>query len=175
VYVVAVSPQTLAFAGQSGHCVHLPATRTLHELHEASQCYWENRHQAGYNGVPGALSINRFIYVSDDRTARRQIEGPFLQFIDQHAPDLKAALHQKYGGSLNYERLVNDFCIFGSPQTVANRLRELRSHLGVSYVLCSLNLITLDHDLCLRSMEMMARDVMPLLREPAKEARHGQA
>ena len=32
VYVVAVSPQTVAFAGRSGHCVYLPGTRTLSEL-----------------------------------------------------------------------------------------------------------------------------------------------
>ena len=46
-----------------------------------------------------AVSINRFIYVCDDNDlARRQIEGPFLEFIDQHAPDLKAALNEKYAG-----------------------------------------------------------------------------
>lgn len=173
VYVVAVSPQTVAFAGRSGHCVHLPATRTLGELLGTSQNYWEHRHRAGYNGVPGALSVNRFIFVTDDdRRARQQIEGPFLRFIDQHAPDLKAALEQRYGtGSLDYGRLVNDFCVFGSPETVAGRLRELHQQLGVGYVLCSLNLITLDHDACLRSMELMAREVMPVLRDMATEER----
>jgi alkanesulfonate monooxygenase SsuD/methylene tetrahydromethanopterin reductase-like flavin-dependent oxidoreductase (luciferase family) len=59
--------------------------------------------------------------------------------------------------------MVNDFCIFGSPETVAGRLRELRNQLGTTYVLCSLNLITLDHDLCLRSMRLMASEVMPTL------------
>ena len=171
VYVVAVSPQTVAFAGRSGHCVHLPATRTLGELQETSKYYWEYRHQAGYNGTPGALSVNRFIYVADnDRDARRHVEAPFLQFIDRHAPDLKAALQGRYGtGSLDYGRLVNDFCIFGSPETVTSRLRELRQRLGVNYVLCSLNLITLDHNLCLRSMQAMGREVMPALRESASE------
>jgi alkanesulfonate monooxygenase SsuD/methylene tetrahydromethanopterin reductase-like flavin-dependent oxidoreductase (luciferase family) len=147
--------------------VYLPGTRTLSELQQISWHYWEHRYQAGYDGVPGALSINRFIYVSDDdQSARRQIEGPFLEFIDRHAPDLKAGLHEKYGSaSLNYDRLVNDFCVFGSPNTVAARLRELHLHLGTTYVLCSLNLITLDHDLCLRSMQMMGTEVIPLLRE----------
>jgi alkanesulfonate monooxygenase SsuD/methylene tetrahydromethanopterin reductase-like flavin-dependent oxidoreductase (luciferase family) len=171
IYVVAVSPQTVAFAGRSGHCVYLPGTRTLNELDQTSRHYWEHRHRAGFNGVRGALSINRFIYVSDDdRSARRQVERPFLEFIDRHAPDLKAALNEKYAGaSLDYDRMVNDFCIFGSPETVAARLRDLRQQLGVTYVLCSLNLITLDHGLCLRSMQMMGSEVIPLLRETSAE------
>ena len=74
------------------------------------------------------------------------------------------------GASLNYDRMVNDFCIFGSPDTVAARLRELRHQLGTTYVLCSLNLITLDHDLCLRSMQMMGSEVIPLLREISASA-----
>jgi alkanesulfonate monooxygenase SsuD/methylene tetrahydromethanopterin reductase-like flavin-dependent oxidoreductase (luciferase family) len=166
VYVVAVSPQTVAYAARSGHGVYLPGTRTFSELDQTSQHYWKHRHRAGCNGLKRALSINRFIYVSDDdQSARREIEGPFLEFIDQHAPDLKAALNERYAGaSLNYDRMVNDFSIFGSPNTVATRLRELHHKLGGTYVLCSLNLITLDHDLCLRSMQLMGSEVIPLLR-----------
>src|SRR5262249_9669348 len=108
IYVVAVSPQTVAFAGRSGLCVYLPGTRSVRELGQISRQYWEERHKAGYDGASAALSINRFIYVSDDdQSARRQIEGPFLEFIDRHAPDLKAALREKYAGaSLNYDRMV---------------------------------------------------------------------
>jgi alkanesulfonate monooxygenase SsuD/methylene tetrahydromethanopterin reductase-like flavin-dependent oxidoreductase (luciferase family) len=172
IYVVSVSPQTVAFAGRCGHGAHLPATRTLCELQETSRCYRKNRDDGGFDASPEALSINRFVYVShDDARARREIEGPFMTFIEQHAPDLKAALHAKYNGEFHYERFVSDFCIFGSPATVASRMRQLQTELGTSYILCSLNLITLDHQLCVRSMKLMATEVMPQLREPAEATR----
>ena len=184
VYVVAVSPQTVAFAGRSGHCVYLPGTRTLSELDETSQHYWEHRHQAGYNGVPGALSVNRFIYVSRrrPRSARKQIEGPFLEFIDRHAPDLKAALHEKYAGaSLDYDRMVNDFCIFGSPDTVATRLRELHHQLGATYVAVqpepdhagSRSLRAVDADDGQRSDPAVARNIGEKCRHEQIGAHHG--
>jgi hypothetical protein len=89
-----------------------------------------------------------------------------MHFIERHAPDLKAALAGKYpGADFCFDRFAEDFCVFGSPSTVAGRLRELNSRLGASYVLCSLNFITLDHDLCLRSMNLFANEVMPQLRQ----------
>jgi alkanesulfonate monooxygenase SsuD/methylene tetrahydromethanopterin reductase-like flavin-dependent oxidoreductase (luciferase family) len=172
IYVVAVSPQTVAFAGRRGHCVYLPATRTVGELQETAREYWHHRHGAGYDGSPGALSINRFVYVADDeRRARREIEAAFMGFIDRRAPDLKAALRRRYGERpLDYDQLIEDFCIFGSPRVVAERLHELQTKLGTTYVLCSLNFITLDHERCLRSMRLLASEVIPQLREPAAEA-----
>jgi alkanesulfonate monooxygenase SsuD/methylene tetrahydromethanopterin reductase-like flavin-dependent oxidoreductase (luciferase family) len=141
-------------------------------LRETSRSYRNHRDDAGFDAASEALSINRFVYVSDDDArARREIEGPFMTFIAQHAPDLKAALHEKYNGAFHYERFVSDFCIFGSPATVASRMRQLQTELGTSYLLCSLNLITLDHQLCLRSMELMATEVMPQIREPAEATR----
>ncbi|MGH7177131.1 MAG: LLM class flavin-dependent oxidoreductase [Tepidisphaeraceae bacterium] len=172
IYVVAVSPQTVAFAGARGHFVHLPATRTLGELAENSQWYWKHRHDAGFDGSTCALSMNRFIYIAQtDHQARREIEAPFMSFIEHRAPDLKTALTEKYGPTLDFDRFVSDFCIFGSPQTVTRKLRGIQEHLGMTYVLGTLNFVTLDHESCLRSMRLLANEVMPALRQPLEVVR----
>ena len=167
VYVVAVSPQTVAFAGRSGHCVFLPATRSIAELRDTSRWYWQNRHDGGFDGSPArcrstaSFTSPTMMTPHASRSKRRSWPS------STSTPDLKAALSDRYCGVLNYDRFVEDFCIVGSPDTVASRLRELQMHVGTSYVLCSLNFVTLEHELCLRSMRLLANEVMPQLHEIA--------
>ncbi len=170
IYLVTVSPESIQFAARKGYSAFMPGTRSVDELQGASRSYWQSYEDAGHrgNGHNGhsQLSINRFVYVAaSDKEARRDIEQPFMEFIHRRAPDLRAALVQKYGGDgdLKFERFLDDFCIFGSPHTVARRLKELRDEVQMSYVLCTLNFITLEHDTCVRSMEMLAEHVMPEL------------
>ncbi|MGH7890382.1 MAG: hypothetical protein ACRENF_07525, partial [Thermodesulfobacteriota bacterium] len=95
----------------------------------------------------------------------------FMEFIESRAPDLKAALTAKYGSenSFSLDRFINDFCIFGSPETVTSRIKELEEKVNLDYLLCSLNLITQDHSFCIRSMELFAKEVMPAFTSPRKE------
>jgi alkanesulfonate monooxygenase SsuD/methylene tetrahydromethanopterin reductase-like flavin-dependent oxidoreductase (luciferase family) len=164
IYLVAVSLETIAFAAQKGYSAFMPGTHTLAELREKSTVYWRTVQEAGHSRRPLGLGVNRFVYVSrSDAQARREIRGPFLHFISERAPDLKAALLRKYGceARLCYDRFVEDFCLFGSPASVGSRIKELEAEAGLVYLLCSLNFITLEHDLCVRSMERFAREVMP--------------
>ena len=123
------------------------------------------RPAAGHNGVLEP-TVNRFVYVStSDESARKEMEEPFAEFIASFAPDLRGALEARYGvGPVDYDRVVEDFCLFGSPETVTARLRELRKVVGLRRLLATVNFPTLELDLCLRSMELFAREVMPVLR-----------
>lgn len=162
--VVAVSHETLIFAAEKGYSAVIGAIRSIPELKETAESYWRVSQEACHNGANVELIINRFIYVSDTyEKACREIEGPFMDFINNRAPDLKAALISKYGTEENFsfDRFVNDFCLFGSPETVTSRINELVNNVGLSNLLCSLNLITLEHKLCMKSMELFAKDVMP--------------
>lgn len=168
IYLVAVSPETLAFAAKKGYSTFIGAIRSLPELKETFAFYWKAFREAGHNGVSAELAVNRFIYLSDsDEKARREIEAPFMTFLKERAPDLKAALVRKYGGEahLNFDRFLQDFCLFGSPETVIARLKALEEAVGLRYLLCTLNFITLDHQLCIRSMEQFAKEVMPAFQD----------
>jgi alkanesulfonate monooxygenase SsuD/methylene tetrahydromethanopterin reductase-like flavin-dependent oxidoreductase (luciferase family) len=165
-YVVAVSPERLAFASREGINAYIGAIRTPEELGEAARSYRDGLSSAGHDPAERTLSINRFIYVSDDDgSARSEFEQPFLELMHERAPDLKGALVAKYGGveHLTFERFLSDFCICGGPETVARRLREVVEATDTDYLLATLNFATLDHELCLRSMELFGAEVMPTL------------
>ena len=173
IYIVAVSQETLAFAAKKGYSPFIGAIRSLPELKATFEFYWKLFREAGHNGVFAELALNRFIYLSDsDEKARREIEAPFMAFIAERAPDLKAALVRKYGGEahLSFDRFLQDFCLSGSPQTMIARLKELKEQVDLTYLLCTLNFITLDHALCLRSMELFAKEVMPAFRSHQRSA-----
>ena len=106
------------------------------------------------------------MYVSEsDDSARREMAQPFVEFIAHYAPDLRAALEARYGEvPVDFDRAVEDFCLFGSPATVTARLRQLRGLVDVRRLLVTVNFPTLEVDLCLRSMGFFAREVMPALR-----------
>jgi alkanesulfonate monooxygenase SsuD/methylene tetrahydromethanopterin reductase-like flavin-dependent oxidoreductase (luciferase family) len=165
-YVVAVSPERLAFASREGINAYIGAIRTTAELAATADAYREGLAAAGHDPAQRTLSVNRFIYVSDDdERARDEFEQPFLELMHERAPDLKGALVAKYGGveELTFERFLADFCVCGGPDTVAARLGEVVDATATGYLLATLNFATLDHDLCLRSMELFGTEVMPAL------------
>jgi alkanesulfonate monooxygenase SsuD/methylene tetrahydromethanopterin reductase-like flavin-dependent oxidoreductase (luciferase family) len=163
--IVAVSRERLLFAAARGYPPILGALSTPAELHDAFEAYQRAAASAGHNGGLEP-TVNRFVYVStSDESARREMEEPFAEFIASFAPDLRAALEARYGeGPVDYERVVEDFCLFGSPSTVTARLRELHKLVGLSRLLLTVNFPTVELGLCLRSMELFAREVMPALR-----------
>ena len=167
--MVAVSPERLAFASKEGLNAYIGAIRTPEELGETADTYRTGLAEAGHDPADRILSVNRFIYVSDDdERARAEFEQPFLELMHERAPDLKGALVAKYGDvdELTFDRFLADFCVCGSPETVSRRLQDVIEATRTDYLLATLNFVTLDHDLCLRSMEMFAAEVMPAL-EPS--------
>lgn len=162
--IVAVSEETLVFAAENGYSAITGAIRTPAELERTAKLYYGNLGEGHLSGSKAELIINRFIYVSDtDEKARREMEGPFMEFIKFRAPDLKTALVEKYGGEerFGFDRFMKDFYIFGSPETVTRAISELAGKVGINHLLCSLNFITQSHSLCINSMELFAGEVVP--------------
>jgi alkanesulfonate monooxygenase SsuD/methylene tetrahydromethanopterin reductase-like flavin-dependent oxidoreductase (luciferase family) len=165
--IVAVTRERLLFAAERGYRPILGALARVDELEDAFATFFDRARAAGHNGGLDP-TLNRFVYVSDtDESARREMEEPFVEFIADYAPDLKAALEARYGeGPVDYDRVVEDFCLFGSASTVAERLLELRERVGLKRLMATLNFPTVEHELCLASMRRFATEVMPALREP---------
>ncbi len=166
IYIVAVSRHTMAFAAQKGYPVFIGALQNPRELKESLAFYWQAFGESDHNGVAADLPVNRFLYVGEsDAKAREEMAGPFWSFIQDKAPDLKLALQGKYGEKgFRLERFLEDFCIFGDPDLCIGRIKDLQ-HIGVTYLLCTLNFITMDHKLCLKSMERFGTEVIPHFKE----------
>jgi alkanesulfonate monooxygenase SsuD/methylene tetrahydromethanopterin reductase-like flavin-dependent oxidoreductase (luciferase family) len=64
---------------------------------------------------------------------------------------------------ITWEGLVAETLAFGSPETVARHIEEMR-RMGVGQLLCWMNFGGLPQDKVRRSMELFAREVMPRFR-----------
>jgi alkanesulfonate monooxygenase SsuD/methylene tetrahydromethanopterin reductase-like flavin-dependent oxidoreductase (luciferase family) len=166
VFIVAVSEGRLSYAAGRGHSAVIGALAPVANVADARERFESERAATGEqeDGSAG-LHVNRFVHVAEsDRRAREQLEGPFAAFIEQRAPDLRAVLEARHGGTLpSFDRMTDDFLVVGSPETVAARLLELRAHAGITSLLVTLNFVTLDQAVCNRSLELFGRAVLPEL------------
>jgi alkanesulfonate monooxygenase SsuD/methylene tetrahydromethanopterin reductase-like flavin-dependent oxidoreductase (luciferase family) len=60
------------------------------------------------------------------------------------------------------------FAVVGSPATVRQKLNEYRKQLGVGVVLTGCQSGTLPHELARKSMDLLAREVLPHVRDVEK-------
>lgn len=171
-YMVANNPLMLAAAAEAGTPVFLNGALDLEKVTAAAERYIARATAAGFSPSGADILLNRFVFVGDSAAAaHRTIRGPFLQFLEHRAPDLKGYLTKTYGASaLDFDFLAREICIFGDAEYCAARLLELREQTGIEHILCTFNYITLDHRLCVESMERFALDVMPHLRPSVPRA-----
>ena len=85
------------------------------------------------------------------------------------APELEAAFRSGFRAmaerlsKITWEGLVAETLAFGSPETVARHIEQMRQ-LGVGQLMCWMNFGGLPEDKVRRSMELFAREVMPRFR-----------
>ena len=166
-YMVANSPVSLQAAADNGLPVFINGAQLIEDMKESLHCYRMRSFEAGYNPDDVDLPINRFIFVGETTASARSImREPFMEFLDRRAPDLKRLLLQRHAQTgLDFEFLAEEVCIFGDADHCVARLRDLMDRVGLRHILCSFNMITLDHRQCVESMRRFAMEVIPALRE----------
>ncbi|CAI9084564.1 luciferase [Candidatus Methylacidiphilum fumarolicum] len=118
-------------------------------------------------GRPEQVPVGRFLYVSnDDRSAYREL-FPVIEeltaFLRKIGITKRGVLTEE---ELIPERFYQEIVIAGGPATCAEHLRSMRELYGIRRVngLCSF-FGFLPRDLLFRSLTLIAREVLPLLRE----------
>jgi alkanesulfonate monooxygenase SsuD/methylene tetrahydromethanopterin reductase-like flavin-dependent oxidoreductase (luciferase family) len=164
-YVVANNPLSLDAAAAQGLPVFMNATLRPVDLDRALSRYRAGRAAAGFDPDAADVPVNRFVFVGETRAhAHRVMRGPFQEFLDRRAPDLKANLLGRFGErGLGFDFLAREICIFDDAEGCAARLARLAEQSNVRHALCTFNLITLDHRLAVESMRRFAREVAPRL------------
>jgi alkanesulfonate monooxygenase SsuD/methylene tetrahydromethanopterin reductase-like flavin-dependent oxidoreductase (luciferase family) len=172
-YMVANNPLSLDAAADQGFPVFMNAAMRLADLEQSLARYRARREAAALrgdapdSGAPVDMPVNRFVFVGESRAhAHRVMREPFRDFLERRAPDLRAYLAARLGERVtSFDSLTREVCIFDDPEGCAARLLELQDRVGIHHVLCSFNLISLDHRLALSSMRRFATEVVPLLEE----------
>jgi alkanesulfonate monooxygenase SsuD/methylene tetrahydromethanopterin reductase-like flavin-dependent oxidoreductase (luciferase family) len=108
--------------------------------------------------------INFHIHVADtDATAYKQAEAAYQLF---HANFIQRFIEHgashSYGETADFDKAVAEgHMLVGSPQTVAERLREYLDLTGANYVMGAFAWGSFTRDQILRSIDLFAREVMP--------------
>ncbi len=142
--------------------------------------------KAGYTAAPEQMGWGVPIYVAEtDEQARREFEPHLWYFVKNLLKNItlappgytsaKSALAilRNRGNFLaeqeSWEAIEKGvFGIVGSPQTVRQKLAEYQKELGVGVVLTGCQTGTLPHELARKSMELLAREVLPHVRATEK-------
>jgi alkanesulfonate monooxygenase SsuD/methylene tetrahydromethanopterin reductase-like flavin-dependent oxidoreductase (luciferase family) len=102
-----------------------------------------------------------------DAVARPFLERKYRSYV---AWGQDEALPEEDTLRRNWEGLRRDRFVIGSPETVAAELLEHERRLGVTEVLCRVQWPGLPHEEALASLELLLRDVLPLLRRHGGDA-----
>jgi len=141
-------------------------------------CRKAGRTEAEIAGLLGKWGVSRHVYVAPtDAEALAEAKDAELWYqealrrfliperIERVHPLLQPgfrAMAERLG-KVTWDQLVAETVAFGSPDTVAEKIDQLRG-LGVGEVLCWMNFGGLPQAGVRRSMELFAREVMPRFR-----------
>jgi alkanesulfonate monooxygenase SsuD/methylene tetrahydromethanopterin reductase-like flavin-dependent oxidoreductase (luciferase family) len=139
--------------------------------------------RAGYTAKPEQMGWGVPIYVAEtDRQAREEFESHLMYFVRYLMKNINlappgytsaksaAAIIKNRPLFLPEQKSWDDiergvFAIVGSPATVRQKLNEHRKQLGCGVVLTGCQSGTLPHELARKSMELLAREVLPHVRD----------
>jgi alkanesulfonate monooxygenase SsuD/methylene tetrahydromethanopterin reductase-like flavin-dependent oxidoreductase (luciferase family) len=182
------SVETIDFVAQRRYCYmgipyfHIDVFRRTFEQFRAA-C-----DRAGYTAAPGQMGWGVPIYVAEtDRQAREEFEPQLWYFVRnllkgvQLSPpgytSAKSALamlkNRKYFISelSTWDEIERGgYAIVGSPQTVRQKLERYLKELGVGVVLTGCQTGAASHEQTRKSMELLAREVLPHFREAKRAA-----
>ena len=139
--------------------------------------------KAGYTAKPEQMGWGVPIYVAEtDAQARKEFEPHFWYFVRNllkgisitppgyTSPQSAAAILKNHHLFLSQKKTwaeVEDgvYAIVGSPETVRQKLAHYQKELGVGVVLTGCQTGTLEFEQTRKSMELLAREVIPYVRQ----------
>ncbi len=177
--IAATSPDTYAAIGAMGYPIFCAVRLgTLSELGPLLHAYRDAYAAAGHPGH-GQVFLRVPVYLADTETrARDEPESSIMHFyrvlgaqLEQSAGSSGArAIEQRAERgqklqSIDYDEVLREKIIVGTPQMVTDRLAELREELGIDGILAELNCGSrIPHARVMHSLELLCSSVMPAFR-----------
>lgn len=177
--VAAASPDTYEEVGTMGHPIFVAArTGNLSELAPLVKTYRAAWQKAGHPGA-GAVYLRVPVYVADtDEAAREEPRESILHLLHTIGANLAAsaklasarAIEDRAGRgarmlSIDYEEVLRERMIVGTPARVTDRLKEVQEVLGLDGILAELNPGSLvPHARVMEALRLLCEEVMPRFR-----------
>lgn len=165
-WVATDSPDGLAQCAREDWGVLLPQGTSLTVTAGQMKRYAEALAGAGAGPEKARVYLARATHVAaTDEQAWAEAEGPYKDFLGYADKLRRARAGTAPGGRspFDLDADLRDSALFGSPDTVIGRLREIRE-LGIERVMLFLHMGGLPHEKIMSSMELIAREVLPAVR-----------
>jgi alkanesulfonate monooxygenase SsuD/methylene tetrahydromethanopterin reductase-like flavin-dependent oxidoreductase (luciferase family) len=177
------SVETIEFVARRRYCYMGIPYFPLESFRRVFDQFREACAKAGYTASPQQMGWGVPIYVAEtDRQAREEFEPHFWYFVKNllkgivltppgYTSAKSAALALKNRHLFLAEKKTWDevekgvYAIVGSPETVRQKLNQYRKELGAGVVLTGCQTGALPHELARKSMELLARSVLPYARD----------
>ena len=166
-WVATDSPDGLARCAAEDWGVLLPQGTSLTVTAQQMKRYAEALAGVGAGPERGRAYLARAAHVAaTDEQAWAEAEGPYKDFLGYADKLRKATSAGAAGGRspFDLDADLRDSALFGSPETVLSRLRDIRE-LGIERVMLFVHLGGLPHETILSSLDLLAREVLPVVRE----------
>jgi alkanesulfonate monooxygenase SsuD/methylene tetrahydromethanopterin reductase-like flavin-dependent oxidoreductase (luciferase family) len=177
--VAAASPDTYPAIGAMGHPIFVAArTGDLSELAPLVKSYRDAWRGAGHPGR-GEVYLRVPVYVAaTDEAAREEPKESILHLLhtigsrlqaSAAAPGARAIENRAARGekmqSIDYEEVLKERMIVGTPGRVIDRLKQLEAELGLDGILAELNPGSLvPHARVMEALRLLCEEVMPRFR-----------
>jgi alkanesulfonate monooxygenase SsuD/methylene tetrahydromethanopterin reductase-like flavin-dependent oxidoreductase (luciferase family) len=166
-WVATDSPEGLALCAERDWGVLLPQGTSLTVTAGQMKRYGEALAGAGLGLDRARVHLARATYVAPtDEQAWAEAEGPYKDFLGYADKLRRARSGSDPGGRspFDLDADLRDSALFGSPDTVLRRLRDIRE-LGIERVMLFLHMGGLPHDRIMSSLDLLATEVLPVVRE----------
>jgi alkanesulfonate monooxygenase SsuD/methylene tetrahydromethanopterin reductase-like flavin-dependent oxidoreductase (luciferase family) len=137
----------------------LSAWASQQELRKTYDLFAESRRKQGRGDAPFDFTCARHVFVAEtDQDAEQQGRQYVEYYMKSTAQFRPIGEHER--GEM----------IFGGPRTVIDKIRRLSDNSGVNNLICWMNFGGMPQELVLRSMKLLAQEVIPAFRKPANRA-----
>ena len=174
--VAAASPDTYLEVAALGHPIFIAArTGNLSELAPLVKTYRDAWKEAGHPGR-GEVYLRVPVYVAETEEAAREEPRESIMHLLRYIGDRLAASASASGAraienraargqkmqSIDYEEVLHERMIVGTPGRVIDQLQGLREELGLDGILAELNPGSLiPHEQVMTALRLLCQEVMP--------------
>ena len=174
--VAAASPDTYVEVAELGHPIFVAArTGNISELAPLVKTYREAWKKAGHPGK-GEVFLRVPVYVADTEEKAREEPRESIMHLLRYIGDRLASSAGASGTraienraergakmlNIDYEEVLRERMIVGTPASVTARLQELREVIGLNGILAELNPGSLiPHDRVLEALRLLCQEAMP--------------
>jgi alkanesulfonate monooxygenase SsuD/methylene tetrahydromethanopterin reductase-like flavin-dependent oxidoreductase (luciferase family) len=168
IWIGANADAAIRRAARLGDCWYINPHSTLTTLARQMDLYKRALDECA-KPFPAELPMRREVFVARTRAEAIRLARPFLE--------VKYRTYREWGQDKvmpagddfdhGFDELLEDRFLLGSPAEVAERLIDLQRRFGVNHLVASVHWPGMSNSLALEQMQLLAEEVMPMVRNGA--------